>query len=120
MDEKEHLKVLIARSTARLEYADLERVLCAAADECYGELQEHLKRTCKKFGYHETDLLDHIWMQRNVRHGSFLRGDTYERLFLESDGVIADTLGTLPYLLLLGLISDPAEFLSFRPAIGSA
>jgi hypothetical protein len=118
--QRDHLQALISSAAGRFAYADLDKSFVDVINGCYEGIHSQLKRQCREESCGERERLDRIWMQRNVRHGTFLKGVNFSISFFETDGTIAATIGTLPFLLLFGLISDPKEFLSFRPCIGKA
>jgi hypothetical protein len=113
LSESGHLKNIIARFTSEREYADVGKSLVEVVDRCYEEIHEHLAAQSMDRSGGETERLRRIWMQRNVRHGAFLKKEQFEKLFFEADGAIVATIGTLPFLLLIGLICDPKAFLGF-------
>jgi len=120
LSQRDHLKELISSAAARFAYGDLAKSFSTIVDKSYDEMQDQLARQCSDESCSEMERLERIWMQRNVRHGTFLRNNQFERLFfLEADGTIAATIGTLPFLLLIGLISNPKDFLSFQPHINA-
>ena len=115
LSQRDHLKKLIASATAKFGYIDVGKSFGSMIDNSYGEIHGQLARQCGAESSSEMERLNRIWMQRNVRHGTFLKREQFERLFFEADGTIAGSIGTLPFLLLVGFISDPKGFLSFRP-----
>jgi hypothetical protein len=117
LSQRDQLKELIGSGAARFGYRDLSRSLTDMVDVCYERLHEQLGKQSDNDEASEASRLERIWLQRNVRHGAFLRQKAFERLFLASNGTIASTIGTLPFLLVLGLTSDPARFLSFSPTV---
>src|SRR5690606_33530020 len=117
LSQRDHLKALSREAAAALGYDELSNALGEAIDRCYDVLHEQLRTQCHGGEPTEATLLEKIWLQRNVRHGAFLRKRAFERLFLAADGTVASTIGSLPLLLVLGLISDPARFLSFNPTV---
>jgi hypothetical protein len=119
LSQRDHLKKLVFGAASRFGYADLGQSFIDMIDKCYGEMHGQLAKQCLNENCSETERLERIWMQRNVRHGTFLKRSQFERLFFEADGTIAATIGTLPFFLLVGLISDPKEFLRFEPSLGT-
>jgi hypothetical protein len=117
VSQRDHLKELIGSATSTFGYQDLSKSLNEMIDVCYDRLHQQLRKQSRDDEGTEASRLERIWLQRNVRHGAFLRRNAFERLFLASDGTIASTIGTLPFLLVLGLISDQARFLSFSPTV---
>ena len=117
LSQGDHLKNIIQGFTSEREYADVGKSLVDVVDRCYGEIHEHLAAQSIDESDSETERLQRIWMQRNVRHGAFLKKEQFEKLFFEADGTIVATIGTLPFLLLIGLICDPKAFLGFQPQI---
>lgn len=82
---------------------------------CYSELHSHLE---KQGATNESARLERIGYYRDIRqHGTFLRKEKFEKLFLESGGTVPDTIASLPFLLTLGLISNPERFLKFHPTV---
>jgi hypothetical protein len=52
-----------------------------------------------------------------LRHGTFLDKGQFEKVFLESSGVVSEAIGVLAFLHVVAFISDPRGFLSFTPTI---
>lgn len=119
LSQSYHLKHLILAFTAGREYSDVGRSIVDIVDICYDEIHGHLATQSIDNSSGETERLRRIWMQRNVRHGTFLKKEQFEKLFFEADGTIVATIGTLPFLLLVGLISNPKGFLTFQPHVGA-
>jgi hypothetical protein len=117
LSQRDQLKRLFRSAAMKFDYGELSGLFDTVIDRCYGCLHEQLQKQCHDAHGSEASRLERIWLQRNVRHGVFLRKNTFERLFLTADGTVASTIGTLPLLLVFGLISDPAGFLSFRPVV---
>jgi hypothetical protein len=66
----------------------------------------------------EIERLRLLRAHRNLHHGPFFRDSTdFERLFMRAEGHVPDDLATLAYVLMLGLISAPAEFLAYQPNV---
>ncbi|WP_374375814.1 hypothetical protein [Dongia sp.] len=109
MSEARNLKVLLRRIFDRRSYNDLGVAFEQAVDRSYEEFHSCLRRQ----GYdEEKDRLDLLRSQRNIRHGSFLEKEQFEKLFLNSSGAIPSTIGSITFLLVLGLVVSPELFLN--------
>ncbi|MFQ5915931.1 MAG: hypothetical protein ACE5JS_22375, partial [Nitrospinota bacterium] len=85
---------------------------------CFDGLHEHLEKDIGLIGKSERERLKRLRIQRNLRHGTFLKKNDFERLFLESKGTTSGDLITLAFLLTLAFTLKPDSFLKNRPAIG--
>ena len=85
--------------------------------KAYDDLHNHIGKQSSSGSQDETERLTRLRDQRNMRHGTFLNRDSFDRLFFESDGTVPDSIATITFLLLLGLICDPEAFLKFDPTI---
>lgn len=112
--QQSNLKHLIYKSMQELGYEALYNSLCSMIDACYASLHQNLEDLAPG-EKNDRKRLDRIRIQRNMRHGAFLSRNQFEQLFLQSSGMIAPVLGVIPFLLVLGLISDPAGFVGFAP-----
>jgi hypothetical protein len=59
----------------------------------------------------EAEILERIRQQRNLRHGTFLMGDQFRRLFGQTRGTVAEEVMMVAFLLTLTLALDPRRFL---------
>jgi hypothetical protein len=119
LSQRDELARLYRSRCGALGYEELGNALCATALRCFDDLHTHLGAQVQSAATSEAARLDRLWSQRNVRHGAFLQRGQFEKLFLESHGKVPDTIGSLPFLLALGLSFDPGEFLKFRPTVCS-
>lgn len=84
--------------------------LCRAATEV-ALIQNELR----SYGNREKDRLEAIRNFRDTIHGAFLHKEKYESLFLGRDGRVPRHFCTLPWILCLGFMLAPKEFINFRP-----
>jgi hypothetical protein len=62
----------------------------------------------------EDQILDGLYQQRNLRHGTFLRGDQFRTIFGKSKGTIPDEIVLVAVMLTLALALAPKEFLPVK------
>lgn len=117
LSQRDELKRIVSKQMRAMLYDDLSNALNPVVDTCFKEIQDHLTNQANVPNTTERQLLNRIRWQRNLRHGTFLKSQQFESLFFEADGTIPDGFATLPFLLMLGIISDPAAFLGFRPVL---
>lgn len=103
------LKAILGAGFQKKGYAELSAAFENAVDNSYKELHDCLRSQGLD---EEKDRLDQLWSQRNIRHGSFLTRNQFEKLFLTSSGAIPATIGSVAYLLVLGLVAAPEQFLA--------
>ncbi len=108
--------IRITESTLSQLYPELCESLKTVMDRCFDELHTHLGEQSSAARESETERLNRLWSQRNIRHGSFLRRNQFESLFFESSGTVPVTISSLPIILMLGMILSPEEFLQFVPS----
>lgn len=114
--QRDELITLYVESCKPLGYDRLAQALSQTVTRCFDDLHSYLGQQGAASSS-EMARLDRLRSQRNVRHGAFLQGSQFEKLFLESHGNVPATLGSLSYLLVFGLLSDPKRFLAFQPVI---
>lgn len=115
--QRDELIRLYTTRCAAMNYEHLASALSQTVTLCYDELHSYLGQQDTEAKSSEATRLVRLWSQRNVRHGTFLLRNQFENLFLESHGNIPTTIGSLPFLLVLGILFDPKSFFSFEPAI---
>lgn len=114
--QKESLRHSVNVHCRTFGYTDLARYLENFINEVYAGILD--KSSFPDWAIlPESQKLDYIYSQRNLRHGSFLSGGQFEKLFLSSKGTAPATIGALSFALVLGLISDPSGFLKFTPKV---
>ena len=109
----------ILESTFGIRYPDLVDMLSIMTARCYEEFHNHLGAQLAEGSNTEQERLNTFWRQRNMRHGPFLSGEKFERLFLESHGTAPAEVATMPFLVTLGFLLSPKSFLEFRPEISA-
>jgi hypothetical protein len=85
-------------------------VLVQMLSDVYEAVHSHYKQDMGDTAS-EAEILDRIRQQRNLRHGTFLEGDRFRRLFGQTKGTVAEEVMMIPYLLTLTLALDPPRFL---------
>ncbi|MFN4281791.1 MAG: hypothetical protein ACK4NA_04030 [Alphaproteobacteria bacterium] len=99
-------------------YPELGETLIAVLNQSYKDLHTHLAGQSVNEDKSELSRLERLRLQRNLRHGAFLdRREKFEKLFLESDGTVPNSLASMAYLLVLAFALDPARFVAFSPVI---
>ena len=98
-------------------HPDLAKSLTPVIGAAYGGLHRHLGRELPVNQRFESRRLQRLRNFRNMHHGTFLSRGAFEELFLDAEGTVPHELITLPFVLMLGLGSNPAEFLSFQPVV---
>jgi hypothetical protein len=116
LGQGKELKRLIQTDIAPL-YPDLAKPLLRMVGTCYWNLHRHLGKGVSPNGFDEVKRLSLFRGFRNLHHGSYLQNDKFEKLFLTSKGSVPPALATLPYILILGLLTNPSSFFSFKPTI---
>lgn len=58
----------------------------------------------------EADRLDWLWSYRNLRHGTFLRQNQFERLFVNAAGIVPSQLARALMALLFAMSASPEGF----------
>lgn len=81
----------------------------------YAGLHRALARQAELGERRELSRLERLRALRNLTHGPFLRGGRFDKLFLGGGGVVPAEIGTVPWLLMIGLLADPETFLGFKP-----
>jgi hypothetical protein len=112
--QQDELKRIMKLAFGKFGYSELAKIFDQVIDRCYGEIHAHLAAQDNEAATDESVRLKRLQSQRNLRHGAFLGRQQFESLFFNSDGTVPETISTLPFLLLLGLISDPSAFLNFE------
>lgn len=107
----------IQRVCNALGYSDLGSSLATATNSSTLALQDEIRSQLPNASSTEDACLDRLRAQRNLRHGAFLLYDQFMKVFLESHGQAPKSLVSVSTLLVLGLICDPAKFLSDRPFV---
>ncbi len=118
-DQARHLVDIITRFCRDRNYDELSAQLSTSVSRVYRELHEQISKQGAAYKASEQARVDRLWSQRNIRHGTFLRGQQFESLFLEASGKAARTLPSIPFVLALGLICDPGPFVTYDPQIKS-
>jgi hypothetical protein len=98
---------------------DSHQYLCSTHKEILKHFADSIVRVhrdMRPYGRRETDRLKRLREFRNLLHGTFLKRDQFSNLFLENNGKIPDDFVDLPFLLALGLLLSPKEFLEFCPS----
>jgi hypothetical protein len=108
---------MVKKSMKSLGYDEMANSFEAVINHCYEVLHEHLSNQSPTAKRSEKARLSRIRSQRNIRHGTFLQANQFQELFFDSDGTLPETIGSLPYLLTLGFLSDPKAFLDFKPVV---
>jgi hypothetical protein len=111
----EHLKHLFRTNVGNIhgKFADS---MFPAIDRCYMALHAELGKQLEGDATERTRL-ERLRGLRNVNHGTFLRGEQFERLYLSNKGELPEELMTLPHLLTMGLLASPEEFIQFDPVV---
>ncbi len=115
--QRDELCRLITSACQTLGYADLSNAIPDTVRKCFDAVHSFLDQQAGIGQGSETRRLARLWSQRNVRHGAFLQRGQFEQLFMETHGTVPSTLSSIPFLLTLGLLSDPRRFLQFRPTL---
>lgn len=118
-DQGRELANVLDRVCQEQNYDELGQQLRGSVTRIYSELHEQIARQGGGYAGSEQARVERLWSQRNVRHGSFLRGQQFETLFLEAAGRAPRTLPSLPFILSLGLICDPGSFVTYDPQIST-
>jgi hypothetical protein len=63
----------------------------------------------------EDQVLERLYHQRNLRHGTFLKEDQFQQMFGRSKGTVATEVVIVAFLLTLALALDPRRFLQLDP-----
>jgi hypothetical protein len=84
--------------------------LCEMVQGSYGRMHRHYKEEIDA-NMAENDIVDRIYQQRNLRHGTFLRGKQFSSLFGNSKGTFAEEIVGVAFSLPLVLALDPKRFL---------
>ncbi|MDE0941271.1 MAG: hypothetical protein OSB58_02395 [Alphaproteobacteria bacterium] len=105
------------RARIRERRPELIDALVPIIGRCFAGLHRRLGNECGQGKKQEFHRLRRLRQLRNLTHGTFLRNEGFEELFLESPGSVPDEFMTLPFLLTWGLMCDPEAFLQFRPTI---
>jgi hypothetical protein len=108
---------LVSGAMEAFAYTELASSFSVAIERCYSEFHSHLSKQGAGAAVSERTRLSRVRSQRNLRHGTFLLRNQFEELFFESDGTLPATIGSFPFFLMLGLLSDPQQFIDFRPAV---
>jgi hypothetical protein len=85
-------------------------VLAEMLSDVYEAMHSHYKHDMGDTAS-EAEILDRIRQQRNLRHGTFLEGDRFRRLFGQTRGTVAEEVMMVAFLLTLTLALDPPRFL---------
>ena len=108
------LKALFQQHVAAV-HPTLGQALIKTTGRVYAGLHRNLGRQCDLDERRESPRLERLRALRNLTHGPFLRGGRFDKLFLGSEGVVPAEIGTVPWLLMLGLLTDPETFLRANP-----
>jgi hypothetical protein len=108
----QQLRTLIGGALRAMNYADLATKFEIVVDNCYRSVRSSLDMRNGNFD-EEDQLLKTLLSQRNLRHGTFLMRNQFEKVFFETAGLVSDAVGVLAFVLVIGLISDPRAFLGF-------
>lgn len=109
----------LMRQTMGLTHPELATALVPVIGVAYGGLHRHLGSELPGHGKSETKRLGRLRAFRNMNHGTYLRKRAFDALFLGAVGTVPHELVTLPFVLMLGLLSDPDVFLKFQPVVRS-
>lgn len=83
--------------------------------ECFHRVHDDLAREIGLPNPLEIDRLRLLRAHRNLHHGPFFRDATdFDRLFMRAEGHVPEDLATLAYVLMLGLVTSPAEFIGYQ------
>ncbi len=99
-------------------HPDLASEMIDTADRSYKGFHEHLGDEDCTGRNTEAARLQRIRAFRNLSHGTFLRGDKFDHLFLQSEGTVPEEIAAIPFLLMHGLIASPKAFLEYAPVNG--
>lgn len=94
---------------------ELKSVLVGIVRETYTLIRKHYLDDMNSSSPTEDEMTERLWHQRNLRHGAFLTGGKFNKLFGQSKGTVPDDVVTLPLLFTLALVLDPQGFLRFSP-----
>ena len=83
---------------------------------CYRDLHKDLSEQMMPNACEEGKRRNRMRAFRNLHHGTFLRRLQFEELFLSGRATIPNSLVTLPFVLSIGLISDPVMFFKYSSA----
>ncbi|MCH7936245.1 MAG: hypothetical protein IH994_04025 [Proteobacteria bacterium] len=108
------LKGLFQQHIATI-HPTLGQELIKTTGRVYAGLHRSLARQAEIGDKNEPSRLERLRALRNLTHGPFLRGGRFDKLFLGSEGVVPAEIGTVPWLLMLGLLTDPETFLRAKP-----
>lgn len=108
------------RNLFRSSYRDIAplvgKMLAQETTNAYRRLHLKIGRQSKPEKRSEEDRLKKLRAFRNLNHGTYLKNDQFDLLFLESFGGIPEEIGTIPWLLIHALIADPEQFIKFDPS----
>lgn len=99
---------------------ELRDGLVAMAEETFKQIFEHYREDLDDKNATDREITERLWHQRNLKHGTFLTGGKFEKLFHSSRGTIPSDIITLPFLLTLAMVLEPREFLRFDPEDGAS
>jgi hypothetical protein len=93
-------------------HEDLAKSFLPVVRSCYWHIHRHLGREIGRSGKVEAKRLSRLRSMRNLNHGAFLQDDKFNEVFFEATGTVPPSLAALPYILALGLVLSPKEFLT--------
>lgn len=112
LEQSEHLIKLVDQHVSATSPI-LGSILKKVIETTYRSLHDGLANDMPDHGKDEGHRLERLRSLRNIRHGPFLRGSSFEELFEMSRGVVPDAIATLPLILTWGFILNPEEFMLF-------
>lgn len=93
----------------------LKNAFLSVIEKTYAQITDGYRNELSKTVVSDNELGDRLWFHRSMRHGTFLKGGKFDSLFGQSAGHVPEGLITLPFILTLGLIFKPTEFIDFWP-----
>lgn len=87
----------------------------AEIGKIYGGLHRAISSQIRTGSRIEHERLNRLRAFRNLNHGTHLRSDQFEAIFLESSGSIPEEIVSIPWFLIHGLVAAPDRFVKFRP-----
>jgi hypothetical protein len=111
----EHVRHLFSKNIGGI-HDKFAGAMLPAIDRCFSAINEEMGRQFETDAT-ERQCLERLRDLRNMSHGTFLRQERFERLFLSGKGELPEGLVSLPHLLTWGLLASPEEFIMFDPEI---
>jgi hypothetical protein len=87
------------------------------ASRCFLHTHRHLHKEMGITASAESERLHRLQAYRNLSHGTFLRRQQFEKVFLTGTSAVPASLPTMSVILMIAFLCDPRGFLAFRPYV---